>query len=302
MKNRNIFRISDLTVEDVEEIFQTAAMFKKEIRAGKRKFDNLKGRTVLNIFFENSTRTRTSFELAGKRLGADVINISVATSSVKKGESLMDTAKTLDAMHVDSYIIRHSAAGAPQLFAKYVNGNVINAGDGTCEHPTQALLDAFTIKEQKGNLEGLNVAIVGDILHSRVARSNIHLLKMLGSKVTLVGPNTLVPSEFKSFGVEVTNDIDSIIEKVDVLNMLRIQMERQNDSFFPTLKEYSELYGLNSKRVARTKKDVVIMHPGPMNRVVEIGFDVADCERQFILEQVENGVAIRMALLYLTLK
>lgn len=302
MKNRNIFRISDLTVEDVEEIFQTAAMFKKEIRAGKRKFDNLKGRTVLNIFFENSTRTRTSFELAGKRLGADVINISVATSSVKKGESLMDTAKTLDAMHVDSYIIRHSAAGAPQLFAKYVNGNVINAGDGTCEHPTQALLDAFTIKEQKGNLEGLNVAIVGDILHSRVARSNIHLLKMLGSKVTLVGPNTLVPSEFKSFGVEVTNDIDSIIEKVDVLNMLRIQMERQNDSFFPTLKEYSELYGLNSKRVARTKKDVVIMHPGPMNRGVEIGFDVADCERQFILEQVENGVAIRMALLYLTLK
>ena len=302
MKNRNIFRISDLTVEDVEEIFQTAAMFKKEIRAGKRKFDNLKGRTVLNIFFENSTRTRTSFELAGKRLGADVINISVATSSVKKGESLMDTAKTLDAMHVDSYIIRHSAAGAPQLFAKYVNGNVINAGDGTCEHPTQALLDAFTIKEQKGNLEGLNVAIVGDILHSRVARSNIHLLKMLGSKVTLVGPNTLVPSEFKSFGVEVTNDIDSMIEKVDVLNMLRIQMERQNDSFFPTLKEYSELYGLNSKRVARTKKDVVIMHPGPMNRGVEIGFDVADCERQFILEQVENGVAIRMALLYLTLK
>ena len=302
MKNRNIFRISDLTVEDVEEIFQTAAMFKKEIRAGKRKFDNLKGRTVLNIFFENSTRTRTSFELAGKRLGADVINISVATSSVKKGESLMDTAKTLDAMHVDSYIIRHSAAGAPQLFAKYVNGNVINAGDGTCEHPTQALLDAFTIKEQKGNLEGLNVAIVGDILHSRVARSNIHLLKMLGSKVTLVGPNTLVPSEFKSFGVEVTNDIDSIIEKVDVLNMLRIQMERQNDSFFPTLKEYSELYGLNSKRVARAKKDVVIMHPGPMNRGVEIGFDVADCERQFILEQVENGVAIRMALLYLTLK
>ena len=196
----------------------------------------------------------------------------------------------------------HSTYNNTVISITDVNGNVINAGDGTCEHPTQALLDAFTIKEQKGNLEGLNVAIVGDILHSRVARSNIHLLKMLGSKVTLVGPNTLVPSEFKSFGVEVTNDIDSIIEKVDVLNMLRIQMERQNDSFFPTLKEYSELYGLNSKRVARTKKDVVIMHPGPMNRGVEIGFDVADCERQFILEQVENGVAIRMALLYLTLK
>ncbi len=301
MKNRNIFRISDLSKEDIEEVFKTAARFKKEVRDGNRKFQELKGKTVLNLFFENSTRTRTSFELAGKRLGADVINISIATSSLKKGESLMDTAKTLDAMHVDTYIIRHSAAGAPQLFAKYVRGNVINAGDGACEHPTQALLDAFTMVEQKGSLQGLNVAIIGDILHSRVARSNIHLLKKMGANVTLVGPNTLLPKSFESFGVKTTNKIDSVIENADVLNMLRLQTERQNDSFFPTIKEYSELYGLNSKRVEKTKKDVVIMHPGPMNRGVEIGFETADCDRQFILEQVENGVAIRMALLYLTL-
>lgn len=302
LKKRDIFGIKDLSKEEILFILEKAAVYKKQMRNKEMKSSELKGKTVLNIFFENSTRTRTSFEIAGKRLGADVINISIATSSLKKGESLMDTAKTLDAMHVDSYVIRHSCSGAPMLFSKYVKGNVINAGDGANEHPTQALLDAFTIIEQKGKIEGLNIVILGDILHSRVARSNIYLLKKLGANVTLVGPTTLLPKEFEKMGVRVSNSLDSVIEEADVINILRIQLERQSDSFFPTVKEYAEQYGMNAARVAKTKKDVVIMHPGPMNRGVEIAFDVADCNRQFILEQVENGVAVRMALLALTIE
>ncbi len=302
LKGKNILGTKDMTVEEINLIFEKTKQFKEMTQKGKKKNSDLKGKTILNIFFENSTRTRTSFEIAGKRLGADVVNISIATSSLKKGESLMDTAKTLDAMNVDTYVVRHGIAGAVKMFSEYVKGNVINAGEGANEHPTQALLDAYTIYENKGKLEGLKVAIVGDILHSRVARSNIYLLKKMGAEVILVGPETLVPKEFENFGVVVTDKIDDIIGEVDVINLLRLQTERQKDSFFPSLAEYHKYYGLSDKRVAKTKEDVLIMHPGPMNRGVEISFDAADCDRQVILEQVENGVAVRMALLYLVLK
>lgn len=302
LEKRNIFGIEDLSKEEIEFIFEETKKFKQLSKKDVKASAALKGRTVINIFFENSTRTRTSFELAGKRLGADVINISVSTSAIKKGESLMDTAKTLDAMHTDVYILRHSIAGTAKMFAKYVKGSVIDAGDGANEHPTQALLDAFTILEKKGTLEGLKVAIVGDIVHSRVAKSNIYLLKKYGAEITLVGPRTLVPKEFEQFGVKISDRLDDVIEEVDVINLLRIQTERQEDSFFPSIKEYHDLYGMNKKRLEKTKKDVLIMHPGPMNRGVEISFDVADCERQVILDQVENGLAVRMALLKLILE
>ena len=302
LKKKNIFGIEELSKEEIELIFEETRKFKALSKKDIKKSAALKGRTVINIFFENSTRTRTSFELAGKRLGADVINISVSTSAISKGESLMDTALTLDAMHTDIYVLRHSVAGTAKMFAKYVKGSVIDAGDGANEHPTQALLDAFTILETRGSLEGLKVAIVGDIIHSRVAKSNIYLLKKYGAEITLVGPKTLVPEEFKQFGVKIVDRIDDIIEESDVINLLRIQTERQNDSFFPSIREYHDLYGMNSERLARTKKDVIIMHPGPMNRGVEISFDVADCDRQVILDQVENGVAVRMALLKLILE
>ncbi len=301
LKNRNIFGTRDLSEEDFFLICETAKKFKELSRSNEKKSNTLRGKTIINVFFENSTRTRMSFEIAGKRLGADVINMSVATSSLKKGESLMDTAKTLDAMNTDLYVIRHSAAGACRMFSKYTKGKVINAGDGASEHPTQALLDTYTIFENKQSFKGLKVAIVGDVLHSRVVRSNIYLLKTLGAQVVLVGPETLVPDEFKSFGVEITDDFDSVIDKVDVINVLRLQLERQKESFFPTIKEYNYFYGLTKERLVKTKKDVLIMHPGPMNRGVEIDFDVADSSRQVILDQVENGVAIRMALLYLIL-
>lgn len=301
IKGKNIFGTKNMTAEEFFLIYEKAKEYKELSRSKEKKSNSLKGKTIINVFFENSTRTRMSFEIAGKRLGADVINMSVSTSSLKKGESLMDTAKTLDAMKTDLYVIRHSVAGACQMFASYTEGKVINAGDGANEHPTQALLDVFTIYEKKGKIEGLKVAIVGDALHSRVLRSNIYLLKTLGAEVILVGPETLVPDEFKMLGVKITDDFDSIIGEVDVINLLRLQLERQKESYFPTIKEYNYFYGLTKTRLAKTKNDVLIMHPGPMNRGVEIDFDVADCKRQVILDQVENGVAIRMALLYLIL-
>lgn len=302
LKGKSIFGTESLSREEIELIFKKTKEYKDISRKEDKKAPVLRGRTVLNLFFENSTRTRTSFEIAGKRLGADVINMSVATSALKKGESLMDTAKTLNAMNTDVYVIRHSVAGVPQMFSKYVDGAVLNAGDGANEHPTQALLDAYTIYEAKGSLNGIKVAIVGDILHSRVAKSNIYLLKKFGAEITLVGPETLVPKEFEKLGVKVSQDLDSVIEEMDVINILRIQLERQKDSFFPSVKEYHDLFGMNAKRMEKTKKDVLIMHPGPMNRGVEISFDTADCNRQVILDQVENGVAVRMALLDLIIR
>lgn len=301
LKNKDLFGIRQLSVEEIKLIMDTAAKFKEFEKGGVKKSPFLRRKAMINLFFENSTRTRTSFELAGKRLSTDVINVSIANSSVKKGETIIDTAKTLDAMNIDAYVIRHGAAGIPQHFAKHVRGAVINAGDGANEHPTQALLDAFTILEKKGTIEGLNVAIVGDIVHSRVARSNIYLLKKLGANVTLIGPNTLLPSEFEAMGVKISHKIDENLKEYDVVNILRLQLERQAAGFLPSLGEYRSLFGINMKRVEQMKDDVIIMHPGPMNRDVEISYDVADCDRQVILDQVENGVAVRMAVLYLLL-
>lgn len=302
LKGKSIFGTKELTLDEVNLIFDTAKKFKEICKKDDKKVPFLRGRTIINLFFENSTRTRSSFEIAGKRLGADVINMAVATSSIKKGESLMDTAKTMNAMSADLFAIRHSMAGAVQMFGKYIDGAIINAGDGANEHPTQALLDVFTILENKKTIKGLKVAIVGDIINSRVARSNIYLLKTLGAEVTLVGPETLVPKYFEELGVKVTDNLEEVLEKVDIINVLRLQLERQTESFFPSIDEYHILYGMTLDRVKKLKDDATILHPGPMNRGIEIAFDVADCEKQVILDQVENGVAIRMALLYLILK
>lgn len=301
IKGKNIFGTKDLTAEEFYLIAEKAKEYKELSKNQDKKINVLRGRTIINVFFENSTRTRISFELAGKRLGADVINMSVSSSSLKKGESLMDTAKTLDAMNTDLYVIRHSVAGTCKIFSSFVRGCVINAGDGANEHPTQGILDVFTIYEKLGYIKGLKVAIVGDALHSRVLRSNVYLLKTLGAEVTIVGPETLVPSDFKVLGVNITDDFDSIIDKVDVINLLRLQLERQKESYFPTIKEYNHYYGLTKNRLSRAKDNVIIMHPGPMNRGVEIDYDVADSSKQVILDQVENGVAVRMALLSLIL-
>jgi aspartate carbamoyltransferase catalytic subunit len=254
---------------------------------------------VVHLFYEPSTRTRTSFEIAAKRLSADTINISASTSSVQKGETLADTARNLEAMRPDAIVIRHPASGAPHLLARYVSCPIVNAGDGTHEHPTQALLDLFTIREKKGRIAGLTVAILGDVLHSRVARSNLHGLRALGARVRLVGPPTLVPDEFRSFGAEVVHELEAGIEGADVVMVLRLQRERQGANYFPSLEEYSRLFGLSRAALARAKPDAVVLHPGPMNRGVEIGSDVADGPESVILEQVTNGVAVRMAVLYL---
>jgi len=260
---------------------------------------SLRGKTLVNFFVEPSTRTRTSFELAAVRLSADVVNISVSTSSLTKGETLKDTALNLQALHSDIIVLRHSSAGAAQFLAERLTASVINAGDGAHEHPTQALLDTFTIREKLGRVEGLHVAIIGDILFSRVARSNIHALLKLGARVTLVGPSTLVPRDFEKMGVAVTHRIDDILEDVDVVNLLRIQHERQRQEYFPSLGEYTALFGLTKERAARLKPNALIMHPGPINRGVEIDSDIADSGRSVILDQVTNGLAVRMAVLYL---
>jgi aspartate carbamoyltransferase catalytic subunit len=295
--HRHLLGIEGLSRPDIEGLLTLA---EEEVQISlqvEKKKSSLRGRTQINLFFENSTRTQASFELAGKRLGADVMNMSVANSSVKKGETLIDTAMTLNAMRPDIIIVRHHAAGAVHLLARKVDCSVVNAGDGAHEHPTQALLDALTIKRNKGRIEGLTVAICGDIMHSRVARSNIICLQALGARVRLVGPPTLMPLGVERYGVEVFTDMKKALEGVDIVMMLRLQRERMNGSYVPSVQEYFHYYGLDREKLAYAKDDALVMHPGPMNRGVEIASDVADGAQSLIREQVEMGVAIRMAVL-----
>src|SRR6188472_1697078 len=296
---KHLLDIESLTAEEITTVLDTARAFKAVSERAIKKVPALRGKTVINLFIEPSTRTRISFELAALRLTADVINFTAEASSLKKGESLRDTARNLEALNADFIVIRHSASGAPHFLARVIEASVINAGDGAHEHPTQALLDTFTIREHKGKIEGLNVTILGDILYSRVARSNIWALTKLGAKVTLCGPSTLVPKIFEQMGCRVTHNVDEAIANADIINLLRIQHERQRKTMFPSLGEYSSLFGLNKERLAKTKPDALIMHPGPINRGVEIDSEIADCSRSVILEQVTNGIAVRMAVLFL---
>ena len=296
---KNLLDIESLTAEEITTVLDTARSFKAVGRRAIKKVPALRGRTVVNLFVEPSTRTRTSFELAAIRLSADVINFSAEASSFKKGETLKDTARNLEALNADFIIIRHSASGAPHFLSRVLDAHVINAGDGAHEHPTQALLDAFTIREKKGRIAGLNVTILGDILYSRVARSDIWALTKLGANVTLCGPPTLVPRTFEQMGCRVTHDVEEAIREADIIHLLRIQHERQRKTMFPSIGEYTSLFGLNQARLAKTKPDALIMHPGPINRGVEIDSEIADCERSVILQQVTNGLAVRMAVLYL---
>jgi aspartate carbamoyltransferase catalytic subunit len=296
---KDLVSIESLTAEEITAILDTASAFKQVGAREIKKVPALRGKTMVNLFVEASTRTRVSFELAAHRLSADVINISAANSSLTKGETLKDTAKNLEALHADIIVLRHSSAGASQFLAERLGASVINAGDGAHEHPTQALLDTFTIREKLGKVAGIHVAIIGDILFSRVARSNIHALTKLGARVTLVGPSTLVPKTFERLGVTVTHDLDSVLADADVVNLLRIQHERQRKEYFPSLGEYTSLFGLTKARAERLKPNALIMHPGPINRGVEIDSDIADSGRSVILDQVTNGLAVRMAVLYL---
>ena len=299
--NRHLLSMNDVTAEDVRRILDTAESFREVGTRVIKKVPALRGRTVVNFFLENSTRTRISFELAAKRLSADVINFSSSGTSVTKGESLKDSALTLQAMGADAIVIRHASSGSPLLLTKWVDGHVLNAGDGTHEHPTQALLDLYTMREKLGRLEGLRVAIVGDVMHSRVARSLSFGLVKMGAEVTLIGPPTLIPPDAAQWGVGVSYDIASVLPKLDVCYMLRVQKERQRLEYFPSVREYNRLFGLTSARAAMLPEGSVIMHPGPMNRGVEIDSDVADLPQALIEEQVTNGIAIRMSLLYLLL-
>ncbi len=300
-QHKHLLGLQNLSKEDIELILNTAKPFKTLFTRSIKKVPTLRGKSVVLLFYEASTRTRTSFELAAKRLSADTVNIAVQTSSVQKGESLIDTAKTLEAMKSDFIVIRHSYSGAPHLLAKNVNASIINAGDGFHEHPTQGLLDIFTIKEKKRKIKDLKVVIVGDILHSRVARSNLWGLTKLGAKVVLCGPPTLIPLDIDKIfpQVEIEYNLDKAIKDADVINILRVQFERQLEHLFPSVREYSLLYGMNKERLSKAKSDVLILHPGPMNRGIEITTDVADSLNSVINEQVTNGVAIRMAVLYL---
>jgi aspartate carbamoyltransferase catalytic subunit len=291
--------IKNLTPEDIQLIFKTADSFKEVINRPIKKVPTLRDITIANIFFENSTRTKLSFELAEKRLSADVVNFSASGSSVKKGETLIDTVNNILSMKVDMVVMRHSSPGAAEFLSKKVNARIINAGDGTHEHPTQALLDAYSIREKLGSVEGKKVVIVGDILHSRVALSNIYCLQKLGAEVMVCGPTTLIPKYIGDLGVKVSHNLIEALEWCDVANMLRIQLERQDIKYFPSLREYSSLYGLNAAYLESLSKEIVIMHPGPINRGIEISSDVADGPHSIILDQVENGVAVRMAVLYL---
>ena len=298
----NLLGIKGLNLDDIELIFKTADNFKKIINAPIKKVPSLRDITIANLFFENSTRTKLSFELAQKRLSADVINFSSNQSSLKKGESLLDTVNNILSMKVDMIVIRHPNPGAPHFLSKRVDATIINAGDGTHEHPTQALLDSYSIRNKLGDLNGKNILIVGDIMHSRVALSNFFALKMQGANVKVCAPKTLIPRYIEDLDVRIENDLDSGLEWCDAVNMLRLQNERMKSSYFPTINEYKRLYSLNSERILKLKKNILIMHPGPINRGVEITSEVADSENSIILNQVENGVAIRMAVIYLLAK
>lgn len=299
LSTKHLLGIKYLTPEDIHLIFETADSFKEVINRPIKKVPSLRDLTIVNLFFEDSTRTRISFELAEKRLSADVLNFSASSSSVKKGETLLDTVNNILSMKVDMVVMRHPAPGAPHFLAKHIDANIINAGDGTHEHPTQALLDAFSIREKLGDLKGKKVAIFGDILHSRVALSNIFCLQKLGAQVKVCGPPTLIPKHIHELGVGVEYDVRKTLEWCDVANILRIQLERQDIKYFPSLREYAQYFGINKQLLNSLNKPIVIMHPGPINRGVEITSDVADSEHSIILQQVENGVAVRMAVLYL---
>lgn len=300
-KYKHLLGVQELSLSEIKTVLDTAESFYEISTREVKKVPTLRGKTIINLFFEPSTRTRSSFELAAKRLSADIVNFNQQASSVIKGESFRDTILNLEAMNPDAIIIRHSSSGAPRFATTFCRSHIINAGDGAHEHPTQALLDAFTIKQEKKNIEGLKVLIVGDILHSRVARSNIFLLRKMGAKVLLVGPPSFLPVEFKKFGVEIDFNLERAIVGADVIMMLRIQLERQGRNFFPSIREYRNLYSLTAERFSRAKKNAIIMHPGPINRGVEISADMADSAESVILKQVENGIAIRMAVLYLLL-
>ena len=298
-RHKHILGTENLSREDIELILETAESFKEINQRDIKKVPTLRGKTIINAFFENSTRTRLSFEIAGKRLSADTVNISGSTSSVTKGETLEDTARNIEAMAPDIIVIRHGHSGSPHYLAERVDCSIVNAGDGTHEHPSQALLDLMTIKEFKGEFDGLKVAIVGDIAHSRVARSNLHAMTKLGMEVRLAGPGTMIPVGFEKHGAIICDNIEDAISGVDVVMMLRIQLERQANTLLPTLREYSRFYGLNPEKLKLAKDDAIVLHPGPMNRGVEIATSVADGPQNVILDQVANGVAVRMALLYL---
>lgn len=296
---KDLLGLKELDAEQINLILDTALVCKDIFGRDIKKVPTLRGKTVVTLFFEPSTRTRTSFEIAAKWMSADAVNLTISSSSVVKGESFVDTARTIEAMGVDVVIIRHSLAGTPKLLADSIGAHVINAGDGSHEHPTQGLLDLFTIREQKGRIAGLNVVIVGDIMHSRVAKSNIWGLTKLGANVTVVGPPTLIPPGIEDLGAKVEHDLDAALAMADVVNILRIQLERQNKAYFPTLKEYSKLFGINSRRLAKARPDLMVMHPGPANLGVEISEEVSVGSQSVITKQVTNGVAVRMALLYL---
>ena len=299
LRRKDLLGIAELSPEEIALVLDTAVAMKEVGSRPIKKVPALRGKTVVNLFFEPSTRTRTSFEIAEKRLSADTLSVAIGTSSVVKGETLADTALNLEAMSPDMIVLRHSSSGACHLLSRICRSAIVNAGDGTNEHPTQALLDALTIRERKGRLKGLKVAIVGDLLHSRVLRSNIHLLTKMGADVWVCGPPTLVPAEIKRFGVQATNHVDEAVADADVVMLLRIQLERMEGTYFPSLREYFQVFGMTETRLRLAKPDVMIMHPGPMNRGVEIASEVADGPYSVILDQVANGVAVRMAVLYL---
>lgn len=300
LSTKHLLGIRDLLPQDIQLILDTAQQFKDVLQRPIKKVPSLRDITIVNLFYENSTRTRISFELAEKRLSADTINFSASGSSVSKGETLLDTVNNILSMKVDMVVMRHSASGAPHFLSQHIPAAIVNAGDGINEHPTQALLDAFSITEKLGSLQGKKIAIIGDIMHSRVAMSNIYLLKKMGAEVTLAGPPTLIPRFVQdAFGVHVTYDIKEALSWCDVANVLRIQLERQNQVLFSSLREYNQAYGISKKLLEQIQKEILIMHPGPINRGVELDSDVADCGQSIILDQVENGVAVRMAVLYL---
>ena len=299
LSSRHLLGLQNVPKEDIQLILDTATTFREVLERPIKKVPTLQGKTIVNLFYESSTRTRISFELAEKRLSADTVNFSVSGSSVSKGETLKDTVKNIEAMKLDMIVVRHAAAGVPLMLSKISNANIINAGDGIHEHPTQALLDMYSIREKLGRIDGLKVCIVGDIAHSRVALSNIYGLKSMGAKVSVCGPSTMIPKFIEDMGVEVIYDIDEAIQENDVLNVLRIQLERKAREYFPSIREYAKYFGIDKARLEKNGKDILILHPGPINRGVELASDVADGQYQIILQQVTNGVAIRMAVLYL---